>query len=87
MLHIAKTPSWVTASDKSFAIESDIINKSGAWFSYNGERLAQGRDNAKQVLKENQELLSEIEAKVREKYNEAFVKSIGNEDALSEEDE
>ena len=69
------------------AANLDIINKSGAWFSYNGERLAQGRDNAKQVLKENQELLSEIEAKVREKYNEAFVKSIGNEDALSEEEE
>ena len=65
----------------------DIINKSGAWFSYNGERLAQGRDNAKQVLKENQELLSEIEAKVRGKYNEAFVKSIGNEEDLSEDDE
>ena len=69
------------------AANLDIINKSGAWFSYNGERLAQGRDNAKQVLKENQELLSEIESKVREKYNEAFVKSIGNEDTSSEDDE
>ena len=67
------------------AANLDIINKSGAWFSYNGERLAQGRDNAKQVLKENPALLNEIEAKVREKYNEAFVKSIGNEDASEEE--
>ncbi|MBE5813346.1 MAG: recombinase RecA [Clostridiales bacterium] len=67
------------------AANLDIINKSGAWFSYNGERLAQGRDNAKQILKENPALLAEVEAKVREKYNEAFVKSIGNEDALEEE--
>lgn len=69
------------------AANLDIINKSGAWFSYNGERLAQGRDNAKQVLKENQALLAEVEAKVREKYNEAFVKSIGNEESLSEDEE
>jgi recombination protein RecA len=68
------------------AANLDIINKSGAWFSYNGERLAQGRDNAKQVLKENPALLAEVEAKVREKYNEAFVKSIGNEDALEDEE-
>ena len=67
------------------AANLDIINKSGAWFSYNGERLAQGRDNAKQILKENPALLNEIEAKVREKYNEAFVKSIGAED-VSDED-
>lgn len=69
------------------AANLDIINKSGAWFSYNGERLAQGRDNAKQVLKENPELLAEVEAKVREKYNEAFVKSIGNEDSVGENEE
>ena len=67
------------------AANLDIINKSGAWFSYNGERLAQGRDNAKQILKENPALLAEVEAKVREKYNEAFVKSIGAEDASEEE--
>ena len=69
------------------AANLDIINKSGAWFSYNGERLAQGRDNAKQILKENPALLAEIEAKVREKYNEAFVKSIGSEDNINEDEE
>ena len=67
------------------AASLDIINKSGAWFSYNGERLAQGRDNAKQVLKDNPQLLEEVEAKVREKYNEAFVKSIGAEDKEDDE--
>lgn len=45
----------------------DIIDKSGSWFSYNGERLGQGRENAKEVLKNNTNLCSEIESKIREK--------------------
>jgi len=64
------------------AANLDIINKSGAWFSYNGERMAQGRDNAKNYLKEHPDVLAEVEKKVRANYNEAFVKSIGNEDIL-----
>ena len=64
------------------AANLDIINKSGAWFSYNGERMAQGRDNAKQFLKDHPDILAEVEKKVRDNYNEAFVKSIGNEDIL-----
>lgn len=48
------------------AVEMDIIHKSGSWFSYNGEKLAQGREAAKQVLMDNVELCEEIEAKVRE---------------------
>jgi recombination protein RecA len=47
-------------------VNLDIVSKSGAWFSYNGQRIGQGRENAKQFLKENRELLSEIEAKIRE---------------------
>ena len=47
-------------------VEYDIIHKSGSWFSYNGEKLAQGRDAVKQVLTDNPELCEEIEAKVRE---------------------
>lgn len=43
------------------AVENDIIAKSGAWFSYNGTRLGQGRDNVKQLLSGNQELAQEIE--------------------------
>jgi recombination protein RecA len=42
-----------------------VIEKSGAWFSYRGERLGQGRENAKQTLKENAELLKKIENEVR----------------------
>jgi recombination protein RecA len=50
------------------ATELDIIQKSGAWYSYNEERLGQGRENAKQFLKEHPELTEEIERKVREAY-------------------
>lgn len=46
--------------------ELDIIQKSGAWYSYNGERLGQGRENVKQYLKENPNLALEIENKIRE---------------------
>ena len=47
-------------------VEYDIIAKSGSWFSYNGEKLAQGREAVKQLLKDNPELADEIEAKIRE---------------------
>ncbi len=46
------------------AVKYDIINKSGAWFSYNGNKISQGRENAKEFLKNNPELLKEIEEKV-----------------------
>ncbi len=50
------------------ASSKDIINKSGAWFSYNGEKIGQGRENVKQYLKDNPVLMEEIENKVREAY-------------------
>lgn len=46
-------------------VKEKIIDKSGAWFSYNGNRLGQGRDNVKKLLAENKELADEIEAKIR----------------------
>jgi recombination protein RecA len=49
------------------AADRGIIEKSGAWYSYNGERLGQGRDNTRTFLKENAEILARIEAEVREK--------------------
>lgn len=48
------------------AVKYDIIDKSGAWFSYNGERLGQGRDNAKTFLADNAKLMEEIRRKVCE---------------------
>ena len=47
-------------------VEFDVIQKSGSWFSYNGEKLAQGREAVKQLIKDNPELADEIEAKIRE---------------------
>jgi recombination protein RecA len=49
--------------------EMDIVNKSGAWYSYNSERLGQGRENAKQYLKDNPKISAEIEKKIRENSN------------------
>jgi len=49
--------------------ELDIVQKSGAWFSYNGEKLGQGRENAKQFLKENEEIFEEIYKEIRAHYN------------------
>jgi recombination protein RecA len=48
-------------------VEADIVEKSGAWYSYGGERIGQGKDNAREFLKENPEMAKEIEAKIREK--------------------
>ncbi|MBP8980978.1 MAG: recombinase RecA [Syntrophobacterales bacterium] len=50
------------------AAENAVIEKSGAWYSYKGERLGQGRDNTRTFLKEHPEILQEIEAVVREKF-------------------
>jgi recombination protein RecA len=54
----------------------DIIKKSGSWYSYNDQRIGQGRENSKQYLKENSKITAEIEAKIRENSSIAFVKSM-----------
>ena len=51
-------------------VEQDIINKSGSWFSYNGSKLAQGRDATMALLRDNPELCDEIEKQVMEKISE-----------------
>ena len=48
------------------AVNNDIINKSGAWFSYNDEKLGQGRENVKEFMKQNPNFTQEIENKIRE---------------------
>lgn len=50
------------------AAKEDIVEKSGAWYAYNGNKIGQGRENAKSFLMANQEMRNEIEGKVREKY-------------------
>jgi len=51
-------------------VELSIIQKSGSWFSYNNDKLGQGRDAVKQLLVDNPELANEIETKIREKIKE-----------------
>ncbi len=50
------------------AVNADIIQKSGAWFSYNDEKIGQGKENAKLYLENNPEVMEEIDKKVREHY-------------------
>src|SRR5574344_2183758 len=47
-------------------VDLNVVEKSGSWFSYNGQKLAQGREATKKLLEDNQELCDEIEAKIRE---------------------
>lgn len=68
-------------------VNLDIVNKSGAWFSYNGQRIGQGRENVKQFLKENKDMTNEIEKKIRENYNQAFIKSIDAHVDINDDDE
>jgi len=66
------------------AVASDIIQKSGSWYSYGDTRLGQGRENAKQYLIDNPEFAKEIEEKVREIYDLSFSKTKASIDDESE---
>ena len=68
-------------------VNLNIVEKAGAWFSYNGTRIGQGRENAKQYLKDNPTVCAEIEAKIRENYNDAFDKSLSESIEKISEDE
>ncbi len=69
------------------AVNLDIIEKAGSWFSYNGERIGQGRENVKKYLKENPDILEEVETKVRDDFAKAFEQSLGEELPNTEDDE
>ena len=68
------------------AVNLDLIEKSGSWFSYQGTRIGQGRENAKAYLAENPEVAKEIETKIRENYAAAFEKSLGDEEVDEEQE-
>ncbi|MBP9215415.1 MAG: DNA recombination/repair protein RecA, partial [Chitinophagaceae bacterium] len=53
-------------------VELGIVNKSGSWFSYDSNKLGQGRESVKQLLMDNPEMANEIEGKIRVKLNEAI---------------
>ena len=70
------------------AVNLDIIQKAGSWFSYNGDRVGQGRENVKKYLKENPDILEEVEQKVRDNFQKAFEQSLGEElPSADDEDE
>ncbi len=65
------------------AIGADIIEKSGSWFSYKGEKIGQGKENVKKFISERPELCAELEAQIKEKYKKED--EVGGEPAKSEE--
>ena len=69
------------------AVNLDIIEKAGSWFSYNGERIGQGRENVKKYLKENPDILKDVEEKVRDNFAKAFEQSLGEELPAVDDDE
>jgi len=69
------------------AINLDIVEKSGSWFSYNGDRIGQGRENVKKYLADNPEILDEVEKKVRDNFAKAFEQSLGEEVPEDEDEE
>jgi recombination protein RecA len=66
------------------AVDANVIDKSGTWYSYNGERLGQGRENVKTFLRERSDLLEEIEQKVRQKNDLNFNPAATTEEAPAE---
>ncbi|MFC6348530.1 recombinase RecA [Vagococcus carniphilus] len=67
------------------AADKDIVNKSGAWYSYNEERIGQGRENAKKYFAEHPEMMEEIYQKVRVAYNIDDAEEIPEEDEPAED--
>ena len=68
-------------------VKAGIIEKSGAWFSYNGERIGQGRENAKNFLKENPKAAAEIERAIRANAGLIVEKMLANPDAGEDDGE
>ena len=69
------------------AVTLDIIEKSGSWFSYNGERIGQGRENVKKYLTDNPKFMEEVEKKVRDNFNKAFENALVEDGEEDEEQE
>lgn len=67
-------------------VNLDIIEKSGSWFSYNGNRIGQGRENVKKYLLDNPEIMKEVEEKIRENFQKAFEKSLVEEEMIEDDE-
>jgi len=66
--------------------EIDVVQKSGAWYSYGDERLGQGRENAKQYLKEHPEITADIESKIRDFYQLGVLNAVATNQAVASEE-
>ena len=69
------------------AVNLNLVEKSGAWFSYKGEKIGQGRENAKQYIKEHGEIAKELETKIRENFTQAFEKSLADDEPEKKEED
>ena len=69
------------------AVNLNLVEKSGAWFSYKGEKIGQGRENAKQYIKEHAEVAKELETKIRENFTQAFEKSLADDEPEKKEED
>ncbi|AWM89223.1 recombinase RecA [Microvirga sp. 17 mud 1-3] len=67
-------------------VKANVVEKSGAWFSYDSQRLGQGRENAKAFLKDNPEIAAEIESKIRQNAGLLIADLQGNDDVSTSED-
>jgi recombination protein RecA len=67
-------------------VKANVVDKSGAWFSYDSQRLGQGRENAKTFLKDNPEIAAEIEGKIRQNAGLLIAELQGNDDMSTSED-
>ena len=68
------------------AVELNIVEKSGSWFSYNGERIGQGRENVKAYLLENPKIMADLEKKIRDNFSKAFENALVDGEADEEEE-
>jgi recombination protein RecA len=59
------------------AVEKNLVEKSGTWYTYQGQRIGQGRENAKQFLKENPKILEQMEQEILENFRVARTESVG----------
>jgi recombination protein RecA len=67
-------------------VKANVVEKSGAWFSYDSQRLGQGRENAKAFLKDNPEIATDIEGKIRQNAGLLIAELQGNDDVSPSED-
>jgi len=69
------------------AVNLDIIEKSGSWFSYNGEKIGQGRENVKIYLSEHKDIMNEVEKKIRDNFNKAFENALAEDTPQDEKED